>query len=137
MKMYEIVVPHNEIFHYWEDDGMLWHVKDPEHTHPRFDTRSEEYKATLFKWKSGEEPDYTRGPWLPTTLVSAGFWLIDNNPKEIQAFARWCVEAMEERRVSLGDDQNYIFAHRSHGDKLEITYFIHPKTTNRPVHWIG
>ena len=136
MNMYEIIVPHNEMFQYWEDDGMLWHVKDPDHTHPKFDTHNNKFKDTLWKWKSGVETDYAYTP-LPSTLVSCGFWLIDNNPKEMQAFAKWCVKTMEkEKPCAVWGGKNYILAYRHHGSELEMTYFVHPKTTNRPINWI-
>ena len=134
--MYEIIVPHNELFQYWEDDNVLWHVKDPDHTHPKYDTNSDIFKDSLWGWDLNIPNCIHHSPFLPSILASVGFWLINNNPKTIQAFARWCVECAEERIKVIGD-KNYIFAYRSHGDKLEITYFLHPKTTNRPICWIG
>ena len=52
IKIYKIRVPDNEYFQFWEDEGKLWHVKDPSRPHISHNTRSASYLKNKQIWTS-------------------------------------------------------------------------------------
>lgn len=145
MKTYKIMVPHNALFQFWIDEDKLWHVYDmarsPDHIHPKYNTRSEKHHETIWKWDSKDHCSYER-THHPDMITACGFYLIDYNLDEMKSFVDWCIKFMNERNPNYmspksegGKGYHLIFAYRSFGDKLEITYFVHPNPTNTLMDW--
>lgn len=136
MKIYKIAVPHNETFDFWEEDNMLWHIKDPKHTHPRYNTRSSKNQKAMRPWNS---VDYfcKQSLYLPR-ITSTIVVLIDNNPKEIDVFVDYFAGSLLSYTKPLLDGGmgcNLIFAYRSFGGKIEASLFGHSSTTNKFMNW--
>ena len=133
MKVYKILVPHNELFRFWVDDGKLWHVKDFDHTHPRYNTRCKKHHKTLLTWDSATNTTHKNTDYNPTICTAAGFYSINYEVNEVKAFVKSCIESINKNlpdslkpKCEGGKGQYPIFAYRSFGGKLEISFFVHP-----------
>ncbi len=143
MKVYKILVPHNEIFQFWVDDDKLWHIKDYNHTHPQYNTRCKKHHKTMLTWDRENNSTLRSTAYNPTTMLCSGIYSIDYEEDAIKEFVRFTIDSMNERsddylkpKCEGGMGHHPIFAYRVFGGNMEISFFVHPNITDKVWDWV-
>ncbi len=134
VKIYKIKVPDNEFFQFWEDEGKVWHVKDPNRTHPNHNTRSISYYETRQKWES-KDGFVKMKKWSPTTLLAPS-QVIDNIPEEIDAYVDFMAGCLSDPKLYAGFSVFFAYRPIGNGDMLEVAMFGRPDGSVTDKHFL-
>jgi hypothetical protein len=139
INMYEIIVPNREAFLFWENNGKLYHEKDPTATHPMYiqDKNYANYKH-IFGENNNQIYDEVKNPfpkeYFPERLYASTI-LVLNTLDDIQKCLKWVIK-QHAITSGLDDGKNLIIAHRKIDKFLEMAAFLNKNITNRKINWL-